>query len=239
MRRGSWQAVPVKLTPKGEGLGSKPAGNGAAFGAAAGGRCRWRRVGHERERHDDGRVTGLGRKRRAGAAWEQQRVELVRGHHLGDAVRPAEPHVLGAIGFPARAIGLDVHLVRDVELRLPVLDCRARRVREVERAQLGERLHRRRRPERRQPGVEVALHPVLEHHRAVRVLALGVVQPAAGAPRQEVLRLVRIDDARNVGRIDDDGALTAQHVDRLGHRLRARLVQAAARLFRARRRQLS
>ena len=47
----------------------------------------------------------------------------------------------------------------------------------VELAQLGERLHRRRRPERRQPCVEVALHPVLEHHRAVVVLALRVVSP--------------------------------------------------------------
>ena len=88
--------------------------------------------------------------------------------------------------------------------------------------------------ERGEPRVEVALHAVLQHHRAVGVLALGPVGAAARAPGQEVVLRVGVDDARDVGRVDDLGALGLQHRDGVGHRLGLRLVQPAARFLLAR-----
>src|SRR5436190_603121 len=56
------------------------------------------------------------------------------------------------------------------------------------------------------------------------------------APQQEIVLRIRIDDARNVG-VDDGSAGFLQRLDRIGHRLGLRLVQAAARLLLAGRRE--
>ena len=67
--------MPVKLTPKGEGLASKPAWE-----------RRGRRVGNHAERHDDGRVAGFGGDGGAVGAREQQGVQVVGFHDFVDAV---------------------------------------------------------------------------------------------------------------------------------------------------------
>ena len=97
-----------------------------------------------------------------------------------------------------------------------------------------ERLHRRRRAERRQPLVEVALHAVLERDRAVLVAAACVVGARADSPQRVVLLRILVDHARNVGGVDDDGAFALEHGDGLGHHLRLVGIQAAARLDRRR-----
>ena len=55
----------------------------------------------------------------------------------------AQLDVLRTIGVVAGAIGFDVHLVRDVEVRLPVLDRAGFGVRDVPLTQLRQCLHRR------------------------------------------------------------------------------------------------
>ena len=54
-------------------------------------------------------------------------------------------------------------------------------------------------------------------------------------PQQEVVLRILIDDARDVG-VDDGRAFFLEDLDRVGHRLGLRLVEAAARLLLARRR---
>ena len=71
--------------------------------------------------------------------------------------------------------------------------------------------------------------PYLNDDRAVRVLAFRLVDAGADAPEQEVVAGVLVDDARDVGRIDDDRALLLEDRDRLGHHLRLIGVEAAAR----------
>src|SRR5206468_12680685 len=53
--------------------------------------------------------------------------------------------------------------------------------------QLGQRLHGSRRAKRLQPGIEIALHPVLQIDRAVLVLAAPLLHPRALTPQQEVV----------------------------------------------------
>ena len=57
----------------------------------------------------------------------------------------------------------------------------------------------------------------------------------AAAPQQEVVLRILIDDARDVG-VDDGRAFFLEHLDRVGHRLGLRLVEAAARFLLSRRR---
>ena len=176
MSRGSLQAVPAKLTPNGEGLASKPWGNGgvAAFGTV-------------REGNDDGRDSPVSRDRMApDPRREQDRVELFRRHDLVDPVRRRQRDILRAIELVTAAIGLDVHLVGNVELRLPVLERVRLRMRQVPVAQLGQRLHRRGGAEARKPLVEIALHAVLEDDGAARIHALRSVGAAADLPAQEI-----------------------------------------------------
>src|SRR5262249_57247648 len=86
---------------------------------------------------------------------------------------------------------------------------------------------RRRRAERGEPRVEVALHAVLQIHGAVLVLAAALVGARALTPEQEVVLRIGVDDTRDVRRIDDDGALRFQHCDRLLHRFLLIVGQAA------------
>src|SRR5262245_22147676 len=81
-----------------------------------------RRVRRRAERHDDRRISGPGRERGAERGRKDQRVETVRFHRAIDAVRRGHLDVACAIRLVARTIVLDVHFVRDIELRLPVLD---------------------------------------------------------------------------------------------------------------------
>ena len=48
-------------------------------------------------------------------------------------MRPRQPDVFHTVGFVANAVALDVHLVGDVEVRLPVLERARSRVRHGER----------------------------------------------------------------------------------------------------------
>ena len=153
-------------------------------------------------------------------------------------MRSGQGQVLRPVGLVARAVGREVHLVGDIEVRLSVLDCAGLLVGEVPAAQLGERLDRRGCAQRGQPLVEVALHAVLEHHRTVFVLSLRVVGARAGVPTEEALLRILLDDARDVGWIDDDGALPLQNRDRLRHHLRRIGVETAAGLTGPRRRDL-
>ena len=144
-------------------------------------------------------------------------------------MRAAERDVFRAIGLVARAIFFDVHLVGDLEVRLAVLDRVRLHVRFVVRNQVGERLQWRRGAERVEPLVEVALHAVLQVDRAVLVLAAPLVDARALAPQHEVVLRVLVDDARDVGGIDDDRALLLQHGNRLFHRLLLLVVEPTAR----------
>jgi hypothetical protein len=72
--------------------------------------------------------------------------------------------------------------------------------------------------------------PYFNAYEQFRSLPRTSFGPSARSPQQEIVLRIRIDDARDVG-IDDDRAFLLQHFDGLGHRLRLRLVQAAARLL--------
>ena len=80
MSRGSLQAIPVNVTPKGAGFGSKPDGNagGALFGTG-------------RERHDHRRISRARGDAVAVLRRKQQRIEPLRLHHLVDAM-PGREH---------------------------------------------------------------------------------------------------------------------------------------------------
>src|SRR5262249_20930748 len=130
-----------------------------------------------------------------------------------------------------RAVGLNIYLVRDIELGLPILERASVLVGEVPGAQLGQRLHRCAGPQAREPFVEVALHAVFEDYRTARVLALRLVGAPADLPAQDVLVLVLVDHARKIRRINDDRALLLEDGDRLRHHLRLVGVETAARLL--------
>ena len=147
-----------------------------------------------------------------------------------------EADVVGAVGFVARFEELEVHRVGDVEQRLAVLDRAHLLVVGVPLAQLGQRLHRRGGAEGGEPLVEIALHAVGEIDRAL--LALHVVHVGADAPEEVVVGGVLVDDAGDVGGIDDDRALRFEDVDRVIHRLGLLGIESAARRGRAGRREL-
>src|SRR5262245_21169332 len=130
---------------------------------------RRRAVGDHPEWHNHSWVSRLRGEGGAGCRGEQQRIELMHLHRRIDPIGAGELDVLGPISLVARPIGLEVHLVRVVELRLAVLDRAASRMRQVEVPELGQRLNRGVRSERGQPSVEVALHPVLEYNRTVGI----------------------------------------------------------------------
>src|SRR5262245_51367815 len=150
-------------------------------------------------------------------------------------MRARQCDIFGAVDLVTGAVGFDVHLVGNVELRLPVFERARLRVRQVPLAQLGERLHRRGGPEAREPFVEIALHAVLEDHRATRIHPLRPIGAPANLPAQEIPTDILVDYARNVGWIDDNGTSLPENRDGLGHRLRLLRVQPAARLLQARR----
>src|SRR5262249_46020889 len=110
-------------------------------------------------------------------------------------------------------------LIRSVELQLPVLEGASLDMREVPLAQLGQRLYRRSGTEACEPLVEVAFHPVLGNDRAAGVRALLCADAIAILPVQIIPASVLLDDARNVGGIDDDGAPLLEHSDCISHRL--------------------
>ena len=153
-------------------------------------------------------------------------------------MRAGDRDVLRPVRFVARLVRLDVHFVGDVEVGLAVLQGSGLGMRQVPLAQLGQRLDRRGRAERREPLVEVPLHAVLEGDRAIRVPASGVAPARADVPGEEVVLPVLVHDARDLGRIHDDGALLFQDRDRLRHQLRLIRVQAPAGLLGAGRRDL-
>src|SRR5262249_18320005 len=111
-------------------------------------------------------------------------------------------------------------------------------MRDVPLSQFSERLHRGRGAERSQPLVEVPLHSVFENNRTRGVFDFGVVQTRADVPEQEVFLRISGHNARNLYRIDDDGALLLEDRNRLIHDLSLRRVESAARLLGPRWREL-
>ena len=84
---------------------------------------RRRRVRHQAERHDHRRIAGLARRcRRRSRPGNSSASSCCAFITSSMPCVPPRAMSLRAIGLVARAVGLDVHLVRDVELRLPVLD---------------------------------------------------------------------------------------------------------------------
>ena len=147
-----------------------------------------------------------------------------------------QKQILRAICLIARAISRDIHLIRDVELRLAVFEGAGIFVCQIPVAQLRQRFHRCGGPETREPLVEIAFHSIFEDHRARFILALRPIGTAADRPAQKTPAFVPVDDARNVCRIDDDGALLLEDRDSFRHHLRLVGVEPAARLVQARRR---
>src|SRR5262245_58105241 len=152
-------------------------------------------------------------------------------HHRVDAVCRREPQVFFSIGSVARGVSFNIHLVRDVQQRLAVLDRARSLMRDVPLSQFSERLHRRRRSERLQPVVEVPLHSVFENNRTRRVLAFGVVQSRADVPEQEIFLRVSGHNAWNLYRIEYDGALPLEYRNRFIHDLSLLWSESTARLF--------
>ena len=99
-------------TPKGWGFASNPDG-----------KRRSRRIGDQAERYHHGWITGARRDGGAAGAGKEQRVEAIGGHDSIDAVGCGKTNVFRAVGFIAGAVALHVHLVRDVEVCLAVLEC--------------------------------------------------------------------------------------------------------------------
>jgi hypothetical protein len=62
----------------------------------------------------------------------------VRLHGGVDAVFAGKAQVLRAVGLVPPPVGLQIDLIGDVEVRLPVLDGAGTGVRQVEEAQLGQ-----------------------------------------------------------------------------------------------------
>ena len=156
----------MKLTPKG--AGALPVDRSAG------------------ERHDDRRIAGLARDCGAEMPGNSSASSVCAASAASIPSR-ARAHVLGAVGLIARAVALHVHRIRDIELSLTELEASLGLVRRVPRAQLRQRPDRRRWPERREPAIEVALHPVTQHDRAVRSSA-RCRAPSRSATRQVLLR---------------------------------------------------
>src|SRR5262249_38369054 len=182
-------------------------------------------VGYEPERDDHRGITRLRGNRRTVRRGEENRVEPLGLHDPVHAGRAAQPHVLRAIGLVSRAILLEVHLVRDVEVRLAVLDRTGLLMGGIPGDQIFQRFQRRSRTEAVEPLVEVALHSVFEVDRAVLVLAASVVDAAAGVPQHEIVLRILVDHARDIRRIDNDGAALFQDGDRVVHHPSLRVVQ--------------
>ena len=153
----------------------------------------------------------------------------MRLHGGVDAVGGRQQNVLAAVGFVARAVGLHVHLVGDVEQRLTVLDGTGPLVRDVPLPQPQQVLHRRPIAKQRQPRVEVALHAVLEGDRAVGVTSLGLLEATAGIPIEEVVGRHRFHHAGNVCGIHDHRPLRLEHGDHVIHGRRLRRSESPAR----------
>src|SRR5438128_894654 len=116
------------------------------------------------------------------------------GSHQGQTIRKSAPPVRGggwqsavvssgfvsnsrvirAIRFVARAVGLHVHLVGDVEIRLAKLDGARFLVVAIPLTQLRKRFHRRRGSKGREPMIEIALHTVLEDDGTIGVVFLRI-----------------------------------------------------------------
>src|SRR5262245_30253412 len=103
---------------------------------------RRRAVGDHPEWHDHRWVSRLRGEGGAGSCGEQQRIELLHLHRRIDPIGAGELDILGPISLVTLPIGIEVHLVRVVELRLAVLDGAASRTRQVEVPKLGQRLDR-------------------------------------------------------------------------------------------------
>ncbi len=128
MSRGSLQAMPVKLTPIGPGLASKPSGNGGVgvFGINANGTMTvgWPGLAAMAAPLAPG-------NKRASRRWAFMISSM--------PCVGAEPDVFRPITLVARAIRFDVHFVRNVEIGLPVLHRACFLVGYVPLAKLGQR----------------------------------------------------------------------------------------------------
>src|SRR5262245_57285708 len=111
-------------------------------------------------------------------------------------------------------------------------------MRDVPLSQFSQRLHRGRRSERLQPLVEVPLHSVFENNRTSGVLTFGGVQTRTHAQDQEAFLRIGGHNAWNLYRVDADGALPLEDLNRFIHDLSLFRSESPARLFGARRSEL-
>ncbi len=208
----------MKDTPKGCGLASNP-----------GGKRRRGCVGHHAERHDHRGIAGTRGDGRAVRAREQDRVQAVGLHHLVDAVRAGQQDVLGAIGLVA-ARGRP-----------------ARPSRRKYRAATG-------RSESRRPTVWVMFHsrssvsdftgaeapsvasqalksrfmPYFRTTEQSLSLPLALFTPEHWPHSAKFCAGILGDDAGDVGRVHDLGALLLEDLDGLGHDARLLRREAVA-----------
>ena len=209
--------MPVKVTPKGDGFGAKPAGKPASV------------HGHQPERHDDRRVAGPRRQCRARAARGRaaRRACAASARHRCRWAPSSRTSLARSACIapcrPCKSISSELSSCTWPYLSVPI-DSRARfHARRSVSVFTGAR-----RAERPQPRVEVALHAVLEDDGAVLVPSLAVAGTAADAPRQQVLRSgSRRHNRRNVGRVHDRRALAAARPPSPRHHRALRVVQAA------------
>ena len=212
MSRGSLQAMPVKLTPKGAGFASKPSGKGPGVG----------RVGHRAR---------TGRSRSDSRAWPRSPPPLPPGNSSAsrlcafitssmpwvarerDVLAPGPPR--SARVSASRSISSEMS-----RLRLAVLDRARALVRDVPVAQVGQRLHAARAaPRLASHLLKSRFMPYLKTIEQSSSLPFPCSAPRADVPRQEVAALVLVHDARDVGGIDDDRALLLEDLDGLRHHL--------------------
>ena len=163
------------------------------------------RVGHQGERDDHGRVAGLGGDAGAAGAREEQGVELAAPSSLRRCrASPPRRMSLSRSACPARAgpsRGPSRPRCRDwpgAYLMAPRLWCAVFHARSSASVFTGAAA-----PSDASQPLKSRFMPYFSTDGAVRVLALGAVGARARAPLRKLFFGVAVDDARDVGRVDD------------------------------------
>ena len=135
---------------------------------------------------DDHRwIPWLRGERRSSAARKDERVEPVVFERGVDAIATGKRDVLLAVCLVSATVRLQLHLVRDVELRLPVLQSARGLVRAIPGAELRERPDRRPSPSEASHALKSRFMP-LEHDGTILVASFRVARSAASRPQEQV-----------------------------------------------------
>ena len=178
-----------------------------------------------------GWISCFGRDGSAACARKDERVQIVFLQSAVNSLGSGQPYILCSVRFVASAVGLEIHLVGDVQLRLAVLDGAGIGMSQVEFAKLGERFYRGRGAKRIQPLIEIALHSILKNHGAVRIFALGVFSARTGVPLQQIILWIGGNDACNFRGIDNYCALLFHRQNRIVHYFFLIGIEAVSRRF--------